>query len=124
MPQIQPDSYTRFNDRRGAAEQHSKEGEYAFCWTWLPCTRFRNNEVRLQLHALAYNLARFMRCIELPEAIASWSLSGLQWKLIKFGARVVRHAWAISFQLAEVAVTGLMVRAILAAIERLRAPPS
>lgn len=28
------------------------------------------------------------------------------------------------FQLAEVAVTGLMVRAILAAIQRLRAPPT
>jgi len=36
--------------------------------------------------------------------------------LIKIGARVVRHARAITFQLAEVAVTGTMVRAILAAI--------
>jgi hypothetical protein len=43
--------------------------------------------------------------------------------LIKIGARVVRHARAITFQLAEVAVTGPMVRAILAAIRRLRAPP-
>ena len=34
------------------------------------------------------------------------------------------HARAITFQLAEVAVTGPMVRAILAAIRRLRAPPS
>ena len=34
--------------------------------------------------------------------------------------------WAetITFQLAEVAITGPMVRAILAAIRRLRAPPS
>ena len=45
-------------------------------------------------------------------------------KLIKIGARVVRHARAITFQLAEVAVTGPMVRAILAAIHNLRAPPS
>jgi hypothetical protein len=59
--------------------------------------------VRLQLHALAYNLATFLRCIELPEAIADWSLTSLQLKLIKIGARVVR--------------------AILAAIHRLRAPP-
>ena len=81
-------------------------------------------EVRLQLHALAYNLATFLRCIELPEAMADWSLISLQLKLIKIGARVVRHARAITFQLAEVAVTGPMVRAILAAIRRLRAPPS
>jgi hypothetical protein len=64
-----------------------------------------------------------MRCIELPEAMADWSLTSLQLKLIKIGARVVRHARAITFQLAEVAVTGPMVRAILVAIQRLRAPP-
>jgi UDP-N-acetylglucosamine 2-epimerase len=28
------------------------------------------NEVRLQLHALAYNLATFLSCIELPQAMA------------------------------------------------------
>jgi len=56
--------------------------------------------------------------------MADWSLSSLQLKLIKIGARVVRHARAITFQLAEVAVTGPMVRAIFAAIRRLRAPPS
>ena len=48
------------------------------------------------------------------------------------GARVVRHARVITFQLAEVAVTGPMVRvrvrvrmrAVLVAIRRLRTPPS
>ncbi len=44
-------------------------------------------EVRLHLHALAYNLATFLRCIELPEAMADWSLTSLQLKLIKIGAR-------------------------------------
>ena len=56
--------------------------------------------------------------------MADWSLTSLQLKLIKMGARVVRHARAITFQLAEVAVTGPMVGAILAAIRRLRTPPS
>lgn len=79
--------------------------------------------MRLQLHALAYNLATFLRCIELTEAKADWSLTNLQLELIKIGARVVRHACAIIFQLAEVAVTDQMVRTILAAIGRLRAPP-
>ena len=36
----------------------------------------------------------------------------------------MRHARAITFQLAEVAVTGAMVRSILAAVHRLRALPS
>ena len=38
-----------------------KEGKNAIKWTRLSCGKFRNNEVRLQLHALAYNLANFMR---------------------------------------------------------------
>ena len=120
---MEPDWVVRFYNRRGTAEQHIKEGKYAFRWTRLSCRKFRDNEVRLQLHALAYNLATFLRCIELPEAMAAWSLTSLQLKLIKIGARVVRHARAITFQLAEVVVTGPMVRAILTAIHRLRAPP-
>ena len=70
----------------------------------LSCKRFHDNQVRLQPHALAYNLATILRCIELPEAMADWSLTSLQLKLIKIGARVVRHARAIIFQFAEVAV--------------------
>ena len=120
---MDPDWVVRFYNQRGTAEQHIKEGKYAFRWTRLSCRKFRDNEVRLQLHALAYNLATFLRCIDLPETMADWSLTSLQMKLIKIGARVVRHARAITFQLAEVAVTGPMVRAILAAIRRLREPP-
>ena len=121
---MEPDWVVRFYNQRGTAEQHIKEGKYAFHWTRLSCKRFRDNEVRLQLHALGYNLATFLRCVELPEAMADWSLSSLQLKLIKMGARVVRQARAITFQLAEVAVTGAMIRGILTAIHRLRAPPS
>ena len=93
---MEPDEVTRFYNRRGTAEQHIKEGKYAFRWTRLSCKKFRDNEVRLQLHALAYNLATFLRCIELPEAMVDWSLTSLQLKLIKIGARVVRHARAIT----------------------------
>jgi len=37
---------------------------------------------------------------------------------VKIGARAVRQARAITFQLVEVEITGPMVRAILAAIHR------
>lgn len=50
--------------------------------------------------------------------MADWSLTSLQVNLVKVGVRVVRHARATTFQLAEIAVTGAMVRAILAAIHR------
>src|SRR6185295_16789080 len=46
---------------------------------------------RLQLHALAYNLGNFLRTLATPEPIKDWSLTSLKEKLIKFGAKVVRH---------------------------------
>jgi len=54
---MEPDWVVRFYNQRGTAEQHIKEGKYTFRWTRLSCKRFRDNEVRLQLHALACNLA-------------------------------------------------------------------
>ena len=82
------------------------------------------NGVRLQLHALAYNLGVLLQGAELPEEVADWSLTSLQTRLIKIAARVVRHARAITFQLAEVAVSGDLFTRILAAIHRLRSPPA
>ena len=38
-------------------------------WTRLSCHKFRDNAVRLQLHALAYNLANFMRTLALPKEV-------------------------------------------------------
>jgi hypothetical protein len=51
----------RFYNRRGTAEQWIKEGKHAVKWTKLSCRSFKNNEARLQLFALAYNLANFLR---------------------------------------------------------------
>ncbi|MEO0991650.1 MAG: IS1380 family transposase, partial [Pseudomonadota bacterium] len=112
----------RFYNQRGTAEQHIKEGKQAINWTRLSCKGMAQNEIRLQLHALACNLGVFLQGIDLPEEMADWSLTNLQTRLIKIGARVVRHARAIPFQLAEVAVRGDLFRRILAAIHRLRAP--
>lgn len=71
----EPDWVVKFYNQRGTAEQHIKEGEYAFRWTRLPFRKFRDGEFWLQVHALAFNLAAFLRCIELPEAKADWSCS-------------------------------------------------
>ena len=78
------------------------------------------NEVRLQLHALAYNLGVLLQGTDLPEQIADWSLASLQTRLIKIGARVVRHARATTFQLSEVTVNGALFNSIITAIQRLR----
>ncbi len=64
-----------FYNGRGTAEQHIKEGKYALKWTRLSCMRFAANAVRLQLHALAYNLANFLRTLATPDEIGTWSLT-------------------------------------------------
>jgi hypothetical protein len=87
------------------------------------CRPFRDNAVRLQLFALAYNFANFLRSLALPDAAAQWSLSTLCEKLIKIGARIVRHGRYVVFQLTEVAVSLALFAAILRRIDRLRGPP-
>jgi hypothetical protein len=104
-------------------EQWIKEGKLALRWTRLSCRAFRGNAVRLQLFALAYNLANFLRTLVLPEEVAQWSLTTLREKLIKIGARIVRHGRYVVFQLAEVAVPRALFAQILRRIDRLRGPP-
>lgn len=112
----------RFYNQRGTAEQWIKEGKYAIKWTRLSCRKFRNNEVRLQLHALAYNLANFMRTLALPKEVEHWSLTTIREKLVKIGARVVAHGRYVTFQMAEVAIPRALFRDILERIDRLRRP--
>jgi hypothetical protein len=89
----------------------------------MSCCSFAANAVRLQLHALAYNLANFMRTLALPEAIKHWSLTGLREKLVKIGAKVVRHGRYVIFQMAEVAVPRGLFHEILRLIAELRPQP-
>ena len=93
-----------FYNGRGTAEQWIKEGKNAVKWTRLSCMTFRANAVRLQLHALAYNLANFLRTLALPGEIAAWSLTSLREKVVKIGAKIVAHGRYLVFQMAEVAV--------------------
>jgi hypothetical protein len=113
----------KFYNGRGTAEQWIKEGKLALRWTRLSCRAFRDNAVRLQLFALAYNLANFLRSLALPDEVAQWSLTTLREKLVKIGARIVRHGRYLVFQLAEVAVSRALFAAILYRIDRLRGPP-
>jgi hypothetical protein len=97
--------------------------EMALRWTRLSCRAFRANAVRLHLFALAYNLANFLRTLVLPEEVAQWSLTTLREKLIKIGARIVRHGRYVVFQLAELAVPRALFAQILRRIDRLRPRP-
>ena len=113
---------TWFYNGRGTAEQWIKEGKNAVKWTRLSCHDFADNQVRLQLFALAYNLGNFLRRLALPVGVKHWSLTTLREKLIKIGAKVVHHARSVVFQMAEVAVPRKVFRLILERIRRLRLP--
>ena len=82
--------------------------------------------MRLQLHALAYNLGNFMRTLALPETVKHWSLTSLKEKLVKIGAKIVTHARYVTFQMAEVAVPRLLFAEILHLIRepRPKLPPA
>ena len=109
----------KFYNKRGTAEQWIKEGKYALNWTRLSCHDFDDNQVRLQLFALAYNLGNFLRRLALPKKVKDWSLRTLKEKLIKIGAKVVRHSRYVIFQMAEVAVPRALFCEILCRIRRL-----
>jgi hypothetical protein len=117
-----PQKVVRFYHGRGTAEQYIKEGKNAVKWTRLSCTSFRANEVRLQLHALAYNLANFLRTLALPGELERWSLTSLREKVVKIGAKIVSHGRYAIFQMAEVAVPRQLFARILDRIALLRPP--
>ena len=105
--------------------------------TRLYCKNFVSNQLRLALFVLAYNLGNFLRRLVLPREIKQWSLGTLLTKLIKIGAKVVRHSRYVTFQRGqglvanaqqeqrrEVAVSRKIFVEILFRIERLRCCPA
>ena len=113
-----PEGIVAFYNQRGTCEQWIKEGKNAIKWTRLSCRTFAANAVRLQLHALAYNLGNFMRTLAMPKTAEPWSLTSLREKLIKIGAKVVSHGRYVTFQMAEVAVPRQMFADISVACRR------
>ncbi len=93
------------------------------CGATTALMKWRSTGTRLQLFALAYNLANFLRRLALPQDVKHWSLTTLREKLVKIGAKVTRHAKYVTFQMAEVAVPRRLFAAILDRIARLTIPP-
>ena len=69
------------------------------------------------------NLGNFLRTLATPEPIKEWSLTSLKEKLIKIGAKIVRHGRYIAFQMADVAISRHLFADILRLIAELRPPP-
>jgi hypothetical protein len=118
------DNVVAFYNKRGTCEQWIKEGKGAIKWTQISCRSYAANAVRLQLHALAYNLGNFLRTLATPEPISDWSMTSLREKLIRIGAKVVSNARYVAFQMAEVAIPRNLFAGILRMIAELRPPPT
>jgi hypothetical protein len=106
-----------FYNKRRMCEQWIREGKTAIKWTRLSCCAFAASTVRL--HALAYNLANFMRTLALPEAVAVVAdqpagEADQDW----CQGRALRP-YAV-FQMAEVAVPRELFEQILRRIDGLR----
>lgn len=65
-----------------------------------------------------------LRTLALNQEVDDWPLTTLREKLVKIGAKVLRHGRYVAFQMAEVAVSRWMFGQILSRIARLRAPPA
>ena len=112
-----------FYNERGSAEQHIKEGKHALKWTWLSCMRFAANAVRLQLHALAYNLANFLRTLATPEAIDM--VADLAAREIGQDPRAAGAARPLcDLQFGRTALPRAVFAGILGLINGLRGPPA
>ena len=92
-------------------------------WTRLSCRNFKHDQARLQLFALADNLENYLRRLALPMSVKYWLLTTLREKLIKIGAKVVRHAKYVTFQMAEVVMPRELFAAVLDRIQRFGVPP-
>jgi hypothetical protein len=62
--------------------------------------------------------------LALPQEVEHWSLTTLREKLIKIGAKVVRHGRYVTFQFAEVAIPRRLFAEILRLIDGLRPKPA
>ncbi len=61
--------------------------------------------------------------LALPKEVEHWSLTTRRERLVKIGAKVVRHGRYVTIQLAEVAVPKELFRKILSLIDDLRRRP-
>jgi len=69
-------------------------------------------------------MGNFLGTLALPNEIEHWSMTRLREKLIKIGAKVVRHGRYITFQHAEVAIPRQLFAGILRLIDGLRRRPA
>ena len=64
------------------------------------------------MHALADNLANFLRTLAQPDGVKWWSLVSLRDLVVRIGAGIVRLGRSVTFQVAEITVPRTLVQDI------------
>jgi hypothetical protein len=83
-PTFAGDQRTSFGSTSiGNGSADDQGGQNTVKWTRFSCHDFADNQVRLQLFALAYNLGNFFRQTALPKSIRHWTMTTLREKVIK-----------------------------------------
>jgi hypothetical protein len=89
-------------EARGQAENFIKELKRDIAADRLSCSAYRANALRLQLHALTYNLlVLFRRYVLRGTQLAHATIDSIRLRLFKVGARVQRTARRLWFHLAS-----------------------
>jgi hypothetical protein len=88
-----------YNDR-GECENRIEELKNGFAADRLSCHRFAANQLRLLLHAAAYNLVNLFR-LRLPPRLRSLQIEGLRNQVFKLAARVRRTARCVRVSFAQ-----------------------
>ena len=109
-----------FYNKRGKCEQWIKEGKGAIK-SVVPGIRGQRRAAPTSCARLQFG--QFLADARDLEPVKDWSLTSLKEKLIKIGAKVVRHGRYVIFQMAEVAIARQMLQEILRLIAELRPQP-
>ena len=115
----------KFYNGRGTAEQWIKEGKNALELDAAVVPRLPGQPGAAPAVRPGLQPGQLPAQLALPDEVEQWSLTTLREKLVKIGARIVRHGRYVVFQLAEVAVPRALFAEILRRIDglRLRSPP-
>lgn len=90
-----------FYNGRGRMEKAIGEAKNGFALHWLPCGEFLANAAYFQIALLAYNLARTLKRVALPEGWRNLSIKSLRFRLLCHAGVIVRHARRLILRLSD-----------------------
>lgn len=90
-----------FYNGRGRMEKAIGEAKNGFALHWLPCGDLFANAAYFQTALLAYNLARMLRLVALPQSWQSFSIKNLRFRLLCHAGVIVRHARRLILRLSD-----------------------